>query len=185
MKRRVGIIYSAISKMPRRLVVYGPGETFNLDAHIGNGEAGMVYEYDEAGKPDAYKLHPERLRQIVADHHRMPVGNIPDGRCAIVCPKTKLVLNTVMADPEIDAHPEGKVLALPEGIGINDKHDGKDFLKRFVVSFKGKKVEYVIWDREEPVELAGYLYRSSMLDVGDPALGTPVFEAPSEGTKKL
>lgn len=120
----IHIIYSGASKIPRRIIYLDPGQT--IDGHIGPGEKVLSHP-SNSEHSDVFKA-----RQRIADHHGIDVATIPSGRCALVHPDTGLVEDFVMACDQIDTHPTHKLIA-SDVAELNWKHDGKKFLKRFVV----------------------------------------------------
>jgi hypothetical protein len=105
------LIHGAVSRIPRRIVV--PDD----DAEIDDPRR-FLLRGERALRLPAAEYHAKLHRQHVADHYGIPVRHIPSGRCAVL-DRTGRVLCAVMADPDIDRHPDGWLVA-SDTLGAGD-----------------------------------------------------------------
>lgn len=103
------VIYSKKQKVRRRLI-----KCDQLDHHknIHPGEGWLEIPIEVY---DGFKS-PNELDDYIA----LQIGQKQSDRCAIVCHKEGVCLHIIHADPEIDFHPDGKIIA-HEKIALGEK----------------------------------------------------------------
>jgi hypothetical protein len=127
-----GVIYSAGSKLIRRVVI--PDNNAELDdpLHVMPGEAMLRVAHSDIAAAEASGQHAHHYLQGAILTATNTPGPAPSGRTALVHPTTQLVEGFVQADPSIDTHPTHTLVA-SDTANLNWKWDGKKFLARYVV----------------------------------------------------
>lgn len=106
------IVYAAESKAIRR-VIYPDDD--NQQIAISDGEAVLVCPIKQKGDLFQWKALVEQATGVYP----------PDPLCAVVDPKDNTVLSVIMADPNLDTHPDGHdlVAAYSDEIAAGDSYD--------------------------------------------------------------
>lgn len=172
----VGIIHSAKSKMVRRIVSTDAHHT--LPDHVGPGEA--LYVMDISGD-NLDNNHIAALHDRFYDAMGFTPESKPNPRCALVDP-SGTVINMIMADPEIDKHPDGHVISAHDDITIGDKWDGKKFLLRHARHVDGVVTDFIWSHKIDTNDLS--LIRDHHSKIGDKLVVAPV-SVETEGTEEI
>lgn len=98
------IIYGTKSKIPRRIVSDDDHDTLH-PSHIGNGESALVVL-----EKNADLSGPQQIANYLAKALGIDPSTIPHPRCLVVDPQTKKVVSVVLADENIDSHPQGYLI---------------------------------------------------------------------------
>lgn len=90
--KSAAVIYAAKSKIVRRIIVAGPGETFD-PSHAGAGEAMVMCRL---GMPGGFPDYDGAVEAV-----RVATGvTPPSGRCVVI--SGGRVVNVIKADPDLD-----------------------------------------------------------------------------------
>lgn len=114
------IVCSARTKVPRRIIhPDDDAEIADPTQHAGPGEVVHVIDKKHA--------RADTIRSVVASLHGVNEAEIPSGRCAVIGPDG-VVVHVIMADPELDTHPDGRLVESDEA-SIGDRWDGAKFVR--------------------------------------------------------
>jgi hypothetical protein len=117
-KTSAKLIYGTKNGTLRQLIIPSVDDS-ELAAYVpGTGEDSIVFPITD---PKDTKSLGDKVKV------KTKKTDIPSGRCALVDP-TGLVINAIMADPDLDTHPSGTIVA-SDLASIGDKYDGKIFTR--------------------------------------------------------
>jgi hypothetical protein len=109
---KLGIVYSTVSKMIRRVIVPDNDKQLEDQSHIGNGETMLVVSKDVIQSPSDIYSQVE-----------LAIGKKPqDITCAIV-DKNGSIVRLIKADPAIDAIEDHDLIPAPDEVDISAKYD--------------------------------------------------------------
>lgn len=121
---KVLVVYSKRTLVPRRVVIPdNDAELVQAVASLHAAEAHLVQDRQHMRRAFA-RTGAIPARKMVADHHGVQEQEIPSGRCAVVA--NGKVVHVVMADPEIDQHPDGQLIE-SDTANVGDQWNGKEF----------------------------------------------------------
>lgn len=106
------VIYSKNQKVRRRLVKCEHESHYSSHKNIHPGENFLEIPVEIY---DGFKS-PNELDDYIASQ----IGQKQSDRCAVLCHKEGVCLHIINADPEIDFHPDGKIIA-HEKIALGEK----------------------------------------------------------------
>ena len=114
---KVLVIYSKKQKVRRRLVICDLDHEH--DGHLDHHRATMheLEDYLEIPLNEYRQMDHDALQAYIAN----AIGAPESDRCAVVCHKTGIVKHVVRADPEIDFHPEGRIVPHETAV-VGDVH---------------------------------------------------------------
>ena len=173
----VGVIHSEKSKLVRRVIATDAHWT--LPDHVGEGEALYVFE---TSADVADNAHITQIHDKFYEEMGLTEETKPNPRCALV-DANGMVTNMIMADPEIDKHPEGEVIAAPDDVAINDKWDGKKFLHRHATFNKHGVVTDIYWATEKAHGVRSERHPNAVVGQHIPEMEE--VNVPTSGTKAI
>ena len=98
MAKCIGVVYGTKSGIVRRIICPDDDNELSTPGHLGPGES--IHQLEGKWDPDEdYTPYIENLLGRIA----------PSSRCVIIN-KGGQVINVLVADPEIDSHPDGEVV---------------------------------------------------------------------------
>lgn len=184
--KKIGVVYSANSKIPRRIVVPHPGDEWEIDQHeITDGESILHLPGD----------HPHALEEIkksIAAYHGIDHKSIPSGRTVVVHRETNEILDAIMADPEIDEHEHVLIAhehAYPSPLW--KYHEGDFYVKTARASKKDGIVSEIYWQKHDGKNHVSretdddVLHVSNDHKVGDKLFHPRIGNYPSSRTRKI
>ena len=132
------------------------------------------------------------MNAAIAAHEGVKVEDLPTGRCAVVHPETREVIEFLIADPAIDAITEDHHIGGDKACELHAIDDGKlgdkiteagDLLVRVVTGDRKGKVDMVDW--VDPKAIPEGAVEDSTAKPGDTVEGLKLTDVPTEGTVKL
>lgn len=182
----IGIVYAIESKLPRRVVMTTDGMAELIRAAaVEDGEALIIRKSIADGTL-------ETLRDIIAEETKTNVEDHPTGRCAVVLPETREVIDFIVADPVLDKVDEAHFLGGDCACELHATDDAKlgdkitedgERLARVVTGDREGKVEAVEW--LDPAKIPEGYVEDSHAEPGDKIDALVLTDVPSEGTVKL
>jgi hypothetical protein len=115
---KVGAFFAAKSLLLLRIYIPDSDDSEIARQHVGAGEsvALVPIEVFRAGGPKA-----------VQDFIGAPAHS---GVCAVVHRHTNVVIDRIIAEPELYSHPQGHLVIQHDGAAHGDLWDGRNFIRR-------------------------------------------------------
>jgi hypothetical protein len=132
------------------------------------------------------------MSAAIAKHEGVKVEDLPTGRCAVVHPDTREVIEFLIADPAIDVITKEHQIGGDCACELHAIDDGKlgdkitevgDLLVRVVTGDRKGKVDMVDW--VDPKAIPEGAVEDSFAKAGETVEGLILNDVPSEGTVKL
>lgn len=116
---KILIVYSKSQNARRRLIKCDHDDHYVHHQNIHPNEGWMEIPLETY---NSFGCAPEDIEfgNTLDVHIARMLGNPKNDRCAIVCDKTGVCLHIVRADPEIDLHPDGEIIA-HETLAVGEK----------------------------------------------------------------
>lgn len=134
----------------------------------------------------------ETMNAAIAAHEGVRVEDLPPGRCAVVHPDTREIIEFLVADPAIDAITKEHQIGGDCACELHAINDGKlgdkitevgDLLARVVTGDREGKVEMVGWFKPDAIPEGAV--EDSFAKPGDTVKALVLTDVPTEGTVKL
>ena len=192
-KQFSAIIYAADSLLHRGSIVSDDANEF-LQACSLASEGGLYKVLNstdlEINFPPPWDI--DTMNAAIAAHEGVKVEDLPTGRCAVVHPETREVIEFIVADPAIDSITEEHQIGGDCACELHACDDGKlgdkiteagDLLARVVTGNREGKVETVDW--VDPAKIPEGAVEESFAKPGETVEALKLTDVPTEGTVKL
>jgi len=192
-KQFSAIVYAADSLLHRGSIVSDDVNEF-LQACSLASEGGLYRVLNatdlEINFPPPWDI--ETMKAAIAAHEGVPVEDLPSGRCAVVLPETREIIEFVVADPAIDAITEEHQIGgdcacelhATEDAKLGDKiTEGGERLARVVTGDREGVVTTVEWVKPDAIPEGAV--EDSFAKLGETVEALILTDVPSEGTVKL